>query len=189
MGSLHRNREHLSRRAACSPLVHNADVTALGQPGSGDGWVTLDSGRVVWGRYGAAGMLLCHRDGGTDRVLLARRAHWVHGGNGEWSVPGGAIDAHEQPVEAALREFDEEIGAVPAGWRLAGIHEVVVQPGLWSYHTCCALVDERPHYDATLSPENDEAAWWTLDELDELALFRPFAEALPSLLQILARAR
>jgi 8-oxo-dGTP diphosphatase len=102
-------------------------------------------------------------------------------------VPGGAIDAHEDPVEAALREFDEEIGAVPSGWRLAGIHEVVVQPGLWSYHTCCAYVDERPHYDATLSPENDEAAWWSLDELNDLPLFNPFAEALPSLLEILRR--
>ena len=117
-------------------------------------------------------MLLCHREGSTDRLLLARRAHWVHGGNGEWSVPGGAIDEHEDPIEAALREFDEEIGAVPSGWRLAGIHEVVVQQGLWSYHTCCALVDDRPHYDATLSPENDEAAWWAIDELDDLPLFQ-----------------
>ena len=133
-------------------------------------------------------MLLSHREAGVDRLLLAKRADWVHGGNGQWSVPGGAIDEHETPVEAALREFDEEIGRVPQGWRLAGIHEVVVQPGLWSYHTCCALVDERPHYDATLSSENDEAAWWSLDELDTLPLFRPFAEALPHLVEILARA-
>jgi G3E family GTPase len=54
---------------------------------------------------------------------------------------------------------------------------------------CCALVDERLHYDATLSPENDEAAWWAIDELDDLPLFRPFADALPSLLEILSRAR
>ena len=81
-------------------------VTLVSRPGSGDGWVTLESGRVVWGRFGAAGMLLCHREGSTDRLLLARRAHWVHGGNGEWSVPGGAIDEHEDPIEAALREFD-----------------------------------------------------------------------------------
>ena len=103
-------------------------------------------------------------------------------------MPGGAIDEHEDPVEAALREFDEEIGAVPPGWRLAGIHEVVVQQGLWSYHTCCAYVDERPHYDSTLSPENDEAAWWAIDELDDLPLFTPFRQALPSLLEILRRS-
>ena len=159
-------------------------------PGSGDGWITLASGRVMWGRYGAAGLLLCHRDDkATDRVLLARRAHWVHGGNGLWSVPGGAIDAEESPVEAALREFDEEIGAVPPSWRLAGIHEVVVEPGVWSYHTCCAFVDERPHYDATLSLENDEAQWWTIDELTDLPLFGPFEDALPDLLRILTAER
>ena len=157
-------------------------------PGSGDGWVTLESGRVVWGRFGAAGMLLCHRDGDSvDRFLLARRAHWVHGGNGMWSVPGGAIDEHESPVEAALREFDEEIGAVPPGWRLVDVHEVVIEPGVWSYHTCCAFVDERPHYDSTLSLENDEAAWWSTDELAEIPLFGPFADALPDLLRIFNR--
>ena len=138
--------------------------------GSGDGWVTLETGRVVWGRFGAAGMLLCHREAGIDRLLLARRSHWVHGGNGEWSVPGGAIDAHEDPV-------------------LAGVHEVIVEPGVWSYHTCCALVDDRPHYDATLSPENDEAAWWALDELDAIPIFQPFAQALPDLMRILALGR
>ena len=123
-------------------------------------------------------MLLCHREGATDRLLLARRSHWVHGGNGEWSVPGGAIDAHEDPVEAALREFDEEIGRSPG--LAPGRHSrSVLQPGLWSYHTCCALVDERPHYDATLSPENDEAAWWTLDELEDIPLFTPSRRRCP----------
>lgn len=155
--------------------------------GSGDGWVTLDSGRVMWGKFGAAGMLLRHRDrDGLDRFLLARRAAWVHGGNGMWSVPGGAIDAHEDPVDAALREFDEEIGAIPAGWRLVGIHETVVAPGVWSYHTCCAVVDERPHYSSTLSLENDEAGWWTHAELQEIPLFGPFSDALPRLLEIFA---
>ena len=158
--------------------------------GSGDGWITLASGRVMWGRYGAAGMLLCHRgDDAIDRFLLARRAHWVHGGNGLWSVPGGAIDPEETPVEAALREFDEEIGALPPGWRLAGVHEVVVEPGVWSYHTCCAFVDERPHYDATLSLENDEAGWWSVEDLRSLPLFAPFEEALPDLLRILEAER
>ena len=157
--------------------------------GSGDGWLTLESGRVMWGRYGAAGMLLRHRDDdGVQRFLLARRAAWVHGGNGQWSVPGGAIDPHEDPVDAALREFDEEIGAIPAGWRLVGVHETVVAPGVWSYHTCCAVVEERPHYHATLSPENDEAAWWTLEEFDTLPLFSPFSDALPRLLSIFAEA-
>ena len=86
---------------------HDVAVTHHRPPpprGSGDGWVTLSSGRVKWGLFGAAGMLLRHE----DSLLLARRSEWVHGGNGQWSVPGGAIDKDELPVDAALREFDEE---------------------------------------------------------------------------------
>lgn len=154
-------------------------------PGSGDGWVTLANGRVQWGRFGAAGLLLGHLDAdGTERFLLAKRAAWVHRGHGTWSVPGGAIDAHEDPVTAALREFDEEIGSVPDGWRLLGIHEEVLEVGVWSYHTCCARVAERPEYDATLSPENDEAAWWSRADLANIPLFEPFAAQLPTLLTI-----
>jgi len=154
-------------------------------PGSGDGWVTLTSGKVLWGRFGAAGLLLGHLEpDGTERFLLARRAAWVHRGHGTWSVPGGAIDSHEDPVTAALREFDEEIGRVPEGYRLIGIHEEIVETGVWSYHTCCARVTERPDYDATLSPENDEAAWWTREQLRDIPLFDPFAEQLPTLLSI-----
>ncbi len=158
-------------------------------PGSGDGWVTLADGRVLWGRYGAAGMLLRHRDDrGRERFLLSRRAHWVHGGNGQWAVPGGAIDAHEDPVAAALREFDEEIGAIPGGWRLLGIHEFVAEPGVWSYHTCCADVSESPAYEATLSLENDAASWWTLREIDDLPLFAPLSVAWPHLMRIFGSA-
>ena len=154
-------------------------------PGSGDGWVTLTNGRVLWGLFGAAGLLLGHRDDqGIERFLLARRAAWVHRGNGTWSVPGGAIDAHEDPVTAALREFDEEIGQIPEGYRLIGVHEEIVEAGVWSYHTCCARVANRLDYDATISPENDEVAWWTRDELTTIPLFDPFAEQLPTLLAI-----
>ena len=153
--------------------------------GSGDGWVTLSSGKVLWGRFGAAGLMLSHTDpSGTERFLLARRAAWVHRGHGTWSVPGGAIDSREDPVSAALREFDEEIGRIPDGWRLIGIHEEVLEAGVWSYHTCCARVEESPDYDATLSPENDEAAWWTREELEQIPLFDPFAAQLPTLLAI-----
>ena len=154
-------------------------------PGSGDGWVQLDDGRVFWGRFGAAGILLRHTDSdGVEWFLLAKRAAWVHRGNGEWSVPGGAIDSHEDPVTAALREFDEEIGGVPNGFALVGVLEDAVAPGDWSYHTCCADVAEQPHYEATLSPENDEARWWRRDDLPHIPLFAPFAELLPRLLAL-----
>jgi len=159
------------------PMTHHRPPPPRG---SGDGWVTLSSGQVKWGLFGAAGMLLRH----DHAVLLARRAEWVHGGNGQWSVPGGAIDKDEMPEHAALREFDEEIGPVPRGLRIVGIHTVVIEADVWSYHTCCALVDERPTYTELGTTENDEARWWHLDEVDSLPLFPPFAQALPHLLRI-----
>ena len=43
-----------------------------------------------------------------DRVLLIQRA--VDPGKGEWSLPGGYMDAGEMPREALQREMMEEVG-------------------------------------------------------------------------------
>ncbi len=43
-----------------------------------------------------------------DRVLLIQRA--VDPGKGEWSLPGGYMDAGEMPREALQRELMEEVG-------------------------------------------------------------------------------
>jgi 8-oxo-dGTP pyrophosphatase MutT (NUDIX family) len=39
---------------------------------------------------------------------------------GQMSLPGGAVDAHETVVEAALREFEEELGAATSGLHVIG---------------------------------------------------------------------
>lgn len=158
-------------------------------PGSGDGWIRTPSGRKYWGLFGAAGMLLRHVDEiGVARYLLARRSSQVHGGQGQWALPGGAIDSHETPVEAALREFTEEMGPIPSGWLLRGTHVVAPLPGVWAYTTCCADVDERPAYHHSLTWENDAADWFTEVELGEIELFEPFASAFPRLRAIFDEA-
>ncbi len=83
-----------------------------------------------------------------------------------------------------MREFDEEIGRLPSGWRLVGEHEDDVAPGEWSYVTCCADVDEALRYHRTLSLEHDEARWVTPADLAALPLFPPFAAVLPLLLAV-----
>ncbi len=149
---------------------------------SGDGFVHLPDGRVFWGRFGAAGLLLGHDDGTGLQLLLARRSHQVHRGGGTWAMPGGAIDLGEDALSAARREFTEEIGPLPERLQLLAIHEEVVVPGVWSYHSCLALVDERRAYGDDLTWENDAVAWVGLDELATLPLFGPFAATLPLLL-------
>lgn len=59
-------------------------------------------------------------------ILLTERAHDMRSHPGQVSFPGGMIDPGETPVEAALREAEEEIGVDAAGV------EVFAQlPELW----------------------------------------------------------
>jgi 8-oxo-dGTP pyrophosphatase MutT (NUDIX family) len=42
--------------------------------------------------------------------LLCRRASKLRRHAGQWALPGGRVDADEEPLAAALREVDEELG-------------------------------------------------------------------------------
>jgi 8-oxo-dGTP pyrophosphatase MutT (NUDIX family) len=47
---------------------------------------------------------------GECAFLLTRRAPGLRGHGGQWALPGGRCDDGETPIEAALRELDEEVG-------------------------------------------------------------------------------
>src|SRR5882757_556748 len=49
-------------------------------------------------------------EGGDTALLLTLRASSLRAHRGQWALPGGRCDAGETPVEAALRELDEELG-------------------------------------------------------------------------------
>jgi 8-oxo-dGTP pyrophosphatase MutT (NUDIX family) len=70
------------------------------------------------------------------RVLLVRTVH------GPWTLPAGAVDPGETPVQAALRETREEAGVDVEVVRLAGVFG--------------GYPDFRITY-----PNGDEAAWVT----------------------------
>lgn len=48
-------------------------------------------------------------DGDDTAFLLTKRASTLRAHRGQWALPGGRCDAGETPVEAALRELQEEL--------------------------------------------------------------------------------
>lgn len=63
-------------------------------------------------RRGAVLMLFGEGANGGE-LLLTERAHDMRSHPGQVSFPGGSIDPGETPVEAALREAEEEVGVDP----------------------------------------------------------------------------
>jgi predicted NUDIX family NTP pyrophosphohydrolase len=65
----------------------------------------------------SAGILLYRREAGGIEVLLIRPGgpFWRGRDEGAWMIPKGGIDAGETALEAAVREFEEEMGSAPAG--------------------------------------------------------------------------
>ncbi|MBR0848004.1 CoA pyrophosphatase [Bradyrhizobium diazoefficiens] len=53
--------------------------------------------------------LTASSDGDDTAFLLTKRAPTLRAHRGQWALPGGRCDAGETPVEAALRELDEEL--------------------------------------------------------------------------------
>jgi 8-oxo-dGTP diphosphatase len=156
------------------------DGTTDGAPvRSGDGFITLADGSRRWGRYGAAGVLARHVAHDGPAFFLARRSDLCHLG-GTWAIPGGALDHGESPLDAAVREFTEEVGVhLPSrGYELADLHED--DHGGWSYWT--AVVDVPARFPVgRLNWETTEARWVHAAELHALELFGAFEATLARL--------
>ena len=60
----------------------------------------------------SAGILLFRQRDGATEVLLIKPGgpYWRNKDVGAWMIPKGMVEAGEEPVEAALREFSEETG-------------------------------------------------------------------------------
>jgi len=61
-------------------------------------------------RHAAVAMTVVGDDEGRACFLLTRRPGTMRRHAAQWALPGGSLDAGESPVDAALRELDEELG-------------------------------------------------------------------------------
>jgi 8-oxo-dGTP pyrophosphatase MutT (NUDIX family)/ribosomal protein S18 acetylase RimI-like enzyme len=81
---------------------------------------SLETFAAPYGRVRAAVLIALFEEDGEARVVLTRRSSSMRSHRGEVSFPGGRIEVDETPVQAALREADEEVGIDPASAEVLG---------------------------------------------------------------------
>jgi predicted NUDIX family NTP pyrophosphohydrolase len=61
----------------------------------------------------SSGILLFRRRDGETQVLLIHPGgpYWARKDEGAWMIPKGGVDEGEHPQDAAIREYEEELGA------------------------------------------------------------------------------
>ena len=147
----------------------------------------------------SAGILLYRRSAGGVEVLLGHMGgpFWARKDAGAWSIPKGELEQDEEPIVAARREFQEELGLpMPDGdlvelgevkqssgklvtaWALAGdLDPAQVVPGTFEL--------EWPRGSGKVKefPEIDRAQWFDLATAAEklVAGQRPLLERLAEL--------
>ncbi|SDJ40444.1 NUDIX domain-containing protein [Streptomyces indicus] len=128
----------------------------------------------------SAGLLLFRETGGRIEVLLGHMGgpFWARRDAGAWSVPKGEYTPDEEPMAAARREFQEELGLPPPEGAFLPLGEVRQSGGktvtVWAVR---ADLDpdtvvpgtfrmEWPKGSGVLRefPELDRVAWWSLDD-------------------------
>ena len=95
----------------------------------------------------AAGLLLVYPGDRGASIPLTVRASHLKRHAGQISLPGGATDAGETLVQAALREAYEEIGVDPARVRILGqLTPVHVLVSGFTLHPIVGITDECPDF-------------------------------------------
>ena len=130
----------------------------------------------------SAGILLYRLAGPEPEVLLVHPGgpFWARKDDGAWSIPKGEYAQDEDPRDAALREFEEELGtAAPGGAdALLDLGEVRQRSGkvvhCWAaeadfdpatLHSNTFSLEWPPRSGAQREfPEVDRAEWFGLDE-------------------------
>ena len=127
----------------------------------------------------SAGLLMYRLMGAELQVFLVHPGgpYFARKDAGAWTIPKGEYDQHEEPLDAARREFQEETGFTPGteflelgtirqaggklvtAWAFAGDCD----PAALVSNTC--MIEWPPRTGRQLEiPEVDRGAWFTLPE-------------------------
>jgi 8-oxo-dGTP diphosphatase len=110
----------------------------------------------------------------ADRILLVRRGHGAAAG--EWSVPGGRVEAGETLAEAVVRELREETGVEGVCNDLIGWVERINEDS--HYVILDFRVDVLEPGEPVAGDDAAEALWVPLHEVADLLLVEGLAEFL-----------
>jgi ADP-ribose pyrophosphatase YjhB (NUDIX family) len=124
-------------------------------------------------RLGCSAVLF---DSKREKVLLTRRAD-----NGEWCLPGGAIDAGESVAEGCEREVREETGLLVRVTRLTGVysdpHNVAVYPdGNQAHIVALNFEVELLSGEPVLTDETTGVDWFPVNAAVAMDLYHAHAE-------------
>jgi predicted NUDIX family NTP pyrophosphohydrolase len=123
----------------------------------------------------SSGILVFRRQAGAVEVLLVHPGGPFWAKKDTWSIPKGELEADEEPLSAAAREFAEEVGfPAPAG-QLLSLGEAKQSGKLNSIWAVEGDADLKQFKSNTFAmewppksgqqaefPENDRAAWFDL---------------------------
>jgi predicted NUDIX family NTP pyrophosphohydrolase len=131
----------------------------------------------------SAGVLLHRRRGEDLEVLLVHPGGpaWVNRDGGAWSVPKGEYLDGEDPLAAARREFEEELGTPPPDGEPADLGEIRQKSGkrvrAWAIsgdldttriHSNTFMFEWPPRTGKMIEiPEVDRAEWFGLQAARE----------------------
>ena len=133
----------------------------------------------------SAGIVLYRRGVDGVQVLLVHPGgpFWKNKDRGAWMIPKGEIEEDRDPLEVALREFEEETGTRPVG-PLDALAPIRQKGGKLVHAWACEgdldpeaiesntfTMEWPPRSGRTAEfPEVDRAAWFDLEEAKEKIL-------------------